>query len=410
MGRVGKIPDILRPVRNRPWFLFLPALAVGCGGVELPCNIQERDCQEALLDETAAMLGIEAGAFPSVSSITPAELRELIDRATAEVTPRPEIDAALAGFGLIPADMRLEEVDGDFSAEGIAAFYLPGVQDVVIVERESTTENTAFSNLVLAHEFVHLFQDRRFGLDHAVNSTDEDVAYRTLVEGDATLGGDRVYAAIEGVTEEVAWERTYLDWRDNIISGLNPTEWRRAQRLLVYPVGAHVFALGARPDEMFASPPRRFRAWLRGTPTEAEPPPLTCLPPIPPTGWQLHVLDELGAAAVLGLTRNLADAQSLQEDRLAIYVGPNGATAAAWHLSASSADAAERIAQATGGAREGTQVRSVWGSTDEVKALFQERSCGGEVELAALPTEVDFVGASLSRPHPLKFSVSERTW
>lgn len=392
MDRVGKIPDILRVVKVR----LLPVIALGagfaCGEVELPCDIQDSSCQERIFDDTAALRGIDPGAFPTIITITEAELRAAIASSTQDVTPRPEIDAALVGLGLIPDDSRLEEVDGEVAADGIAAFYLPGVEEVVIVERASTSD-PALSNLILAHEFVHLFQDRRFGLGFPTHATDAQVAYRTLVEGDATLGGDRIYTDILGITDELDWPQLYARSRDDIIAGLGAGEWRRAQRALPYSVGANVFANGGSPQALFTLPQTSFRSWLRGTPDESAPPPLACLPPAPPEGWRLHLIDQLGGAAPLALTRNLEDGSTLEDDRLAIYIGPGGESAAVWHLAAGSEASAQRIAQVVGGIQEGKLVRAVVAASPATKDSFQALPCGEAQVLASLDTDVDIIGA-----------------
>jgi tetratricopeptide (TPR) repeat protein len=112
----------------------------------------------------------------------------LVDSIDEQVSDSFERDASvLTLLGVISSTLDLEEVWVDLQSEQVAGFYVPEEKIIYVVESD---EESAMDQLVLAHECVHALQDQAFGLealDDASLNDDQSLAYRALVEGDATL-------------------------------------------------------------------------------------------------------------------------------------------------------------------------------------------------------------------------------
>lgn len=112
-------------------------------------------------------------------------LTESIDHQEREALENDE--AMLELLGLIDPALDLEEVLVDVQTEQIAGFYTPEEDKFYVLETE---EQTASDQTVIAHEYVHALQDQHFdlaALDDAESDDDRRLAFRALLEGDATL-------------------------------------------------------------------------------------------------------------------------------------------------------------------------------------------------------------------------------
>jgi hypothetical protein len=108
-------------------------------------------------------------------------------------------------IGLFPPGTNLENGDLDFVKVGLAGFYDSKTRDMVIIDRPLTVgvpaRARAFVALVeklntagvIAHEMTHALQDQHFQIGAMLKGIRDDgdrtLAYRSLVEGDATLAG-----------------------------------------------------------------------------------------------------------------------------------------------------------------------------------------------------------------------------
>jgi len=122
-------------------------------------------------------------------TITKDELRdrlvEGIDHQEHEALENDE--AMLELLGLIDPALDLEEMLVDVQTEQTAGFYTPEDDRFYVLETE---EQTSADQTVIAHEYVHALQDQHFDLAQLDDETADDdrhLAFRALVEGDATL-------------------------------------------------------------------------------------------------------------------------------------------------------------------------------------------------------------------------------
>ncbi len=98
----------------------------------------------------------------------------------------------LVAFGLLPPDQDLGEAYVELLGGSVAGYYDPYTGEMVIVSLGASDEFGAFDQVTYAHETVHALQDQNFDLAALLDSeqamtTDESLALRALVEGDATV-------------------------------------------------------------------------------------------------------------------------------------------------------------------------------------------------------------------------------
>ncbi|MCC7358033.1 MAG: hypothetical protein IT317_01050 [Anaerolineales bacterium] len=153
---------------------------------------------------TAKMAEIEAfvqatrGLTPTtpvaLEFLTPDEVRQkTIADFEEDTTPQEMADGALslAAFGLMDADVDLYSLLVDLYSDGIAGFYDPDSQQMVVVSGGSFN---AYERTVYAHEYTHALQDQTFGI-RASGFSDEMYladperfnAVQALLEGDASV-------------------------------------------------------------------------------------------------------------------------------------------------------------------------------------------------------------------------------
>ena len=168
--------------------------------------------------------------------------------------------AMLALLGVVDPDLDLAQLYVDLSAEQISGFYSLEERIFYLVDRGGTTTD---DELTLAHEYTHALQDQHYdlnGLDDQAANSDERLAIRALVEGDAMLAmmlyADKYVSAfdlMQAVTEAAGVESDVLDTSPLFIRG---------HRMFAYEHGEEfVTALHDRDgweavDAAYAKPPR----------------------------------------------------------------------------------------------------------------------------------------------------------
>lgn len=226
--------------RAAPVVLCLLVLTAGCLGTVDPGDVvsgREKVVAPCVIDSPFAghsgtpdpetdRLGWEGGVWANDTiradqsdGLTCAELERVVARTMARVesvreleferTPRVEIISRAAfrkqvasGQRDVPADVRAMEnakyealfmvdeetdavaIQGGNTADGVAAYYLPGRNEVVFITRDVRTAQVHTG--VLAHELVHALQDQHFGRAFGGGGTvDAEKATLGLIEGDA---------------------------------------------------------------------------------------------------------------------------------------------------------------------------------------------------------------------------------
>ena len=89
----------------------------------------------------------------------------------------------------------VEVVDAAF-ATGVQGFYSPSENRVVVV---SDDEQATVNKGTLIHELVHALQDQQFGLGSDAQTTDGELAYDGLLEGEAELIPERYFDRCTGI-------------------------------------------------------------------------------------------------------------------------------------------------------------------------------------------------------------------
>ncbi|HEY1012250.1 MAG TPA: hypothetical protein VGE07_06045, partial [Herpetosiphonaceae bacterium] len=92
-------------------------------------------------------------------------------------------------LGMAPRDLDLQKLLVDLQTEQIAGFYDPEIDSFFLIGEDGQFK--ALDQITYAHEFDHNLQDQLIDLNAGLKSAefegDRALAYRSLVEGDATL-------------------------------------------------------------------------------------------------------------------------------------------------------------------------------------------------------------------------------
>jgi len=138
-----------------------------------------------LLDEASALELVSGNMTEMTDAVDPMQ-----DMAGDERGFRAEVRALeLLGMlspGLIEAPADVAEV----TVSNLLAYYYIPTREIVIIDRGDPVTDVD-ANAVLAHEFVHALQDRRYGLatfgGEVAGDADGSLAVGSLIEGEATL-------------------------------------------------------------------------------------------------------------------------------------------------------------------------------------------------------------------------------
>ncbi|HEV2169703.1 MAG TPA: hypothetical protein VGR40_02085, partial [Candidatus Binatus sp.] len=167
----------------------------------------------------------------------------------AKEISQEEIDIGVAEnkmIGLYPPDLSIERKDlADITLE-LAGFYDDHHKDIVIIDRPIKVElPERFRNAVaqihkletmgtLGHELTHALQDQHFQIGDALKKykgdTDRELAYKSIVEGDATLSG---FSVVTGRVDDET-----IDYFDTHLQDIVPIFMGRTEgkpRALTYP-------------------------------------------------------------------------------------------------------------------------------------------------------------------------------
>lgn len=234
-------------------------LAAGCSQRELPvCDIAQRACQ---VDVYYRMLSLRGdgydpfGGLPPVSVISEDQFRDrLIAERQGGSQSGPSVwDRAL---DLLQFTSNGRDAGGDSGGSTLDdevshtyAFYEPDKRAITIISHPGQTSSTAQEEgmITLAHELVHAIQDREFDLNKEdFKTSDEYLAYNTIIEGDARLYEYLFAREVPGFLNATLDQVLTLPQRelDSIYTDFAGTSTPLfLAQLLVYPLGATYEAL-----------------------------------------------------------------------------------------------------------------------------------------------------------------------
>lgn len=236
--------------------------------VEPTLSPDQTDAKMAAIETfVTATRGLSPTQPITLTLLTPDEvrLRTLADF-EEDTTPEEMADAAqvLEVFGLMDARTDLYSLLISLYSDGIAGFYDPDSEELVVVSGGSFN---AYERTVYAHEYTHALQDQLFGI-RASGFSDEGYladperfnALQALLEGDASVL-EAQYLATYGLVE-----RGYYNKLVNDLSAIPSVYYELPPFLLqdfVFPYREgkafvqHYYDEGgwARVDELWAAPP-----------------------------------------------------------------------------------------------------------------------------------------------------------
>jgi hypothetical protein len=189
-----------------------PSVPIGSSNVRdlLSCDITRTDCQQAIYDSVAAMLGAEDFPRPSIRTIS-VEQHEQEVRAGLDLDDLTGDDATSRGLrllGFIPeVSESLTATQAEYFITQIAAYYSRGSRSITIIDRDY--EDVSAQTL-LAHELTHAIQDNQFDLDvvgAGADTEDGVIGVRSVIEGDAMHTSFAwAYDKLGYLPEEIDWD------------------------------------------------------------------------------------------------------------------------------------------------------------------------------------------------------------
>jgi hypothetical protein len=121
--------------------------------------------------------------------------QRVLDDVAEDAEELEDAEDVLIALGLLDADVDLEVAVNDLIGGGVAGFYDPETDELVV----RGAEPTPFVRQVLIHELTHALQDQHFELHRpALEDRDDEasLAFTGLVEGDATVVEQRFVASL----------------------------------------------------------------------------------------------------------------------------------------------------------------------------------------------------------------------
>ncbi len=194
--------------------------------------------------------GLRLTADVPVSYLSVTETQSRFRAEFARQMSQDEIDNGVEEgkmIGLYPPEMKIERKDlADMSLE-LAGFYDPRRKDIVVIDRPIAvplperyrnvmTERMKLETAgTLGHELTHALQDQHFDIGAAQKKykgdTDRELAYKAIVEGDATLSG---FSVVTGRVDDQT-----IDYFDTHLQDIVPIFMGRMEgkpRAMTYPL------------------------------------------------------------------------------------------------------------------------------------------------------------------------------
>ncbi|MBI5542444.1 MAG: hypothetical protein HY901_01035 [Deltaproteobacteria bacterium] len=342
-------------LRRGAWIVAVLVAGTACRS-KSACDIRDPACQRDIFYSVLDARGQAWDAWanpPPMEVMTKDQFRAFLEASAASSqgsdSAEPSWDPVYKLLGFLDRDASSAETSIDSQVEGVVAFYSRTTRSVTIIDRGMPSDEES-SSMTLAHEIVHALQDRDVGLSLYVGSgltSDELMARRSMVEGEATLYGLMVNLGMRELAfQDVNWAGYFESFRDTVDESVASSAGRlgEARRLLPYVAGAHyleqAYARGGTPEVEFAflaKPPSLSAvvdSYDAPVPVRA---PLSCGGPPPPGGYEQVGSSRLGAAGLYAFAiKNLRDGRAWDlmrawsDDTLRFYQSPEGATAVSW--------------------------------------------------------------------------------
>jgi hypothetical protein len=235
---------------------FVAIIASACVVVALFCNrapaqdgVLSGDEAEVVKARVQKIRGLKLNANVPVTYLSVSETESRFTTEFARQITQEEIDVGVEEnkmIGLFPPDLRIERKDlADMTLE-LAGFYDNRHKDIVIIDRPVTVAlPERYQNAVamlnklntvgtLGHELTHALQDQHFDIGAAQkkykDNSDRELAYKAIVEGDATLSG---FSVVTGRVDDQT-----MDYFDTHLQDIVPIFMGRTEgkpRAMTYP-------------------------------------------------------------------------------------------------------------------------------------------------------------------------------
>jgi hypothetical protein len=231
-------------------------VAFACAAAALFCNLAYSQDDELSRDEAAVVKarvqkirGLKLKRDVPVTYLSVAETEARFTAQFAKQVSQEEIDTGVEEnkmIGLFPPDLQIERKDlADMTLE-LAGFYDDHHKDIVIIDRPLTVElPERYRNAVtemrkldtmgtLGHELTHALQDQYFNIEAELKkykgNSDRGLAYKAIVEGDATLSG---FSVVTGRVDDET-----IDYFNSHLQDIVPVFMGRMEgkpRAMTYP-------------------------------------------------------------------------------------------------------------------------------------------------------------------------------
>jgi len=235
---------------------FVTVVAFACVVATLFCNLAYSQDDELSRDEAAVVKarvqkirGLKLKRDVPVTYLSVAETEARFTAQFAKQVSQEEIDTDVEEnkmIGLFPPDLKIERKDlADMTLE-LAGFYDDHHKDIVIIDRPLTVElperyRNAITEMrkldtmgTLGHELTHALQDQYFNIEAALKNykgnSDRELAYKAIVEGDATLSG---FSVVTGRVDDET-----IDYFNSHLQDIVPVFMGRMEgkpRAMTYP-------------------------------------------------------------------------------------------------------------------------------------------------------------------------------
>jgi hypothetical protein len=179
------------------------------------CDTREPDCQQRLLSLAACVFGSREMPDVPIRVLTEDELRAELQQEESE-TPAEElaqnaaIESVLHDLDLVEQGALSSEATIEQLVQNFDGLYRDAERGIVLIDRGAPKNDVEYDVLLL-HELIHAVQDAQYDLnalfDEHATTTDSALAFRALVEGEASWYQYRVAAAMLG------YDSVYYDFR-----------------------------------------------------------------------------------------------------------------------------------------------------------------------------------------------------